>query len=60
MSARQLVHAKWGADLVASAGEARQGSSAAAPLGEGGKGSTVQEEEVYVYKFKWQLKEKFR
>ena len=43
-------------DPVASAGEDHQGSNAAAPSGEEGKGSTVQEGEVYVYKLKRQLK----
>ena len=34
--------------LVVRAGEGRQGSNAAVPLGEEGKGSTAQEGEVYV------------
>ena len=37
-------------DLVASAGEGHQGSNVAAPSGEEGKGSTVREGRVCVYK----------
>ena len=59
MSAQQPAHAKWGVELVASAGEDHQGSNAAAPSGEEGKGSTVQEGGVYVHKLKWQLKVHF-
>ena len=60
MSAQQLVHARWTVGLVARAGEDHQGSNAAVPSGEEGKGFTAQEGEVYVYKLKWQLKVHFR
>ena len=52
MSAQQIVHARWSVGPVASAGEGRQGFNAADPLGEEGKGSTVQDGEIYVYKLK--------